>query len=359
MSGRNIIIGSKSSYARRDKDAKNPQGLAAVPRPPRELIDIYIGDVFVEAAPRKLLVRFSRVAAETLPKPQQTNNKTATESSVKENEREAEKTPSATTTTATVSKPSNTQLILGLKDAQEYPTTKAIRQCLIWMDDNKKTSNSEPLPGLSAPEGTPLRALINVQAAVLCFDLRPAQLVLRSQIMQHLTDNKPVQADVQFFWEHIPKKDGIVKRMITAYFEHSQKGNYTEEETGAIHEYVEGVQALSQHFYEVEKNRYYQQKRQEREKREADGKAIGGKVEGADITQDGNTGGSQQGQLPRHQQGKGKGKGKADGEAEPTKKRNTTAGGSGDEKAKESTEAKPSAQRWQEAQRKAEENAKK
>jgi hypothetical protein len=59
-----VVIGHRSRYARATEHAKKPQR-------PREMVHVYLGDEFVGECPFGVLVRFSRLASETWPKPTQ------------------------------------------------------------------------------------------------------------------------------------------------------------------------------------------------------------------------------------------------------------------------------------------------
>lgn len=282
----------KPKHSRRSKIFSTPTEPTLVP--------VYVGDEFVQAVPLKLLVRFSKVAADTFPKPKRESEDDngeddgATEkrgwqsgrdtgSGVRPPPGQPGGPPLITNDYAEfmaipgyVSKPTEPQgeeaiaaahdnpptkqvLRLGFPEVKEYPSIEAVTSCLSWMNRNRNKKHSEHLTnftvsGSKAAE-IPLTTLVDLHASVLCFKMRPIPYWIRDEVMERLTAEKPLQVDIQFIWEHLPASDAVVKRMIWCAFESWATKIYTDEEARDVIQYVGSVPALDCLFFEIYKKR--------------------------------------------------------------------------------------------------------
>ena len=294
MDTTNIVIGRNSRYAR-------PANVVnAKPQRPREFVTVYLEDDFVGEISLGVLVRFSKFAKITYPKPPQSTLESKStdggQSEVKvvgtpvgeksdgetketwaemAEHSDADKAASkkdveeqvAVTTTSELPYPKS--LAIGVPGAWVQPRLGIVKHILTWMESNKRSRNNEPLLPLTPaplPEVS-LKALIDTYTGVLAYDLTPFPHDLRHEILTRLTQ-QPVHAEqIQYLYEHLPVKDPILSRMVTSFFEHDDAGHYTAEQRDAILAYVrEGADDegdLQVHFNRVKRNRGKKMKRED------------------------------------------------------------------------------------------------
>ncbi|KAK5127937.1 hypothetical protein LTR85_005054 [Meristemomyces frigidus] len=401
----------KETKAIEKKEKRQPR-VPYKPRPVPEKVDVYIDEKFVRTANLKQLVRFSVVAAETFPRPQpDSEDDKAEEDAGQMLHKQAgdgiDKNRVIVTAPKIHSRPALTQeqadfltllygnrstktdlyapmaesakmvtapaaeekdwetlkaspqrkvLTLHLSGVPKQPTTMAGIACLEWMDFNRSAKHRDRLTYLMMPDSAncPLTVLVDLQAAALSFELRPSSTALRQEILVRLSTEAPMRPDMQFVWEHLPSDDAIVKRMVTAYFEHWERYNYTDDESEAILNYVESIRELSQLFWRVQQSR--RRFRAKADKEQGGDHQVENMTEGAVSDSSAQTGSRQ----PSHRRQQGKANatagssrqlsvGKSDAESTSTK----------DIKASQQVDSKPKPTRWQEAERRAEEAARK
>jgi hypothetical protein len=297
MDTTNIVIGRNSRYSR-------PTSTANVkPQRPREFVTVYLEDDFVGEISLGVLVRFSKLAKITYPRPPQSTQESKSTDDEKSEvkvigtpvgeksggeawadmaehsdavkvapkpdveEKVTITTPSREATPSELPYPKS--LAIGVPGAWVQPSLNIVRHILTWMEQNKRSRNNEPLLPLT-PAPLPkisLHALVNTYTGVLAFDLTPFPHDLRHEILTRLTQ-QPTQAEqVQYLYEHLPVKDPILSRMVTSFFEHDDAGHYSAEQRDAILAYVrEGADDggdLEFHFNRVKRNRGKKMKRED------------------------------------------------------------------------------------------------
>lgn len=270
MDTHQVIIGSgpKSRFAREAKDSQTKATAQAKslrtsrptrkPKPAYETVDIYLkgsNDLVAEAGLMDM-IRFSTVASTAFPK--QTEKAAAS----KEGEKKV--------------------LVLGLTDVAQQPHRDSISQCLQWMKANKHKKHGERLSEFTAVNSNEasLTHLVDLYAAALAVGMRPYPGALRTQVMDRLTNGRPLQGDVQFLWEHLPASDGIIKRMAMAYFEHRENKKYTDSEAATVVAYVENADGLNRRFYDVQQRRRHFHGTHLDSRREYAGPGSGGRQRG-------------------------------------------------------------------------------
>ncbi|SMQ48559.1 unnamed protein product [Zymoseptoria tritici ST99CH_3D7] len=222
-----------------------------------ELVDVYLADEFVEAIPRKVLTRFSIVAAKTFPRPDKSGAKinTASTSTTKTNVQPQSprdsgyhgspgpvtggRTTASPVQVGTISpSPLHSSAPKGRKqlrlflDAPEMPSFEAVQTALKWMKDNGDADSSARLLdyGPSSLEDAQLIDLIDLYQSALCFDLRPFPKRIRIEILNRLTNNRP---DVNTFAQltrFLPLDDSAVARAINSFHDFWRAKEYTSEE---------------------------------------------------------------------------------------------------------------------------------
>ena len=294
-----IVIGSKSRYARPAPEAHGK------PRRPRETVNIYLEDEFVGEISLGVLVRFSKLAKATYPRPAPPKNDhetpkdgvKASAEPVKEPAEEAssgskewaemveqsdcqsnaklqsmeakvatdeESSPQSPTP---VEPPAPKNLVISVPGAWVQPNLSIARHILTWMQQNRRTRNDEPLlPLTPVPLAKiSLKVLIDTFTGVLAYDLAPFPRELRHEILTRLTQ-QPVNAEqICYLYERLPVDDPILNRMVTSFFEHSEAEHYTQAEIDAIYEYVheevDDAGELERHFDRVRRSRARKQTR--------------------------------------------------------------------------------------------------
>lgn len=289
----NIVIGSKSRYAR------PTQITQAKPRRPRETVMVYMGDDFVGEISLGVLVRFSKLAKATYPKPAQLTKEPENGTTAKANvgqgpssgkdwaemaeQSDAERTVKSqkadAKTTATAKSeaplqnnaPSETpapkSLEISVPGAWVQPNLSIAKHILNWMQQNKRARNDEPLLPLT-PVPLPklsLKTLIDTFTGVLAYDLAPFPRDLRHEILTRLTSQPAKVEQMRYLYEHLPVEDPILNRMVTSFFEHSEAGHYAQEDIDDIYEYiheeVDDGGELERHFDRVKRSRARKQTR--------------------------------------------------------------------------------------------------
>jgi len=294
-----IFIGYGSKFGR-PSGSRDGSGNAGRVRGPRQMVKIHqSGGTEVGEVSLGVLTRFSKLAKTTFPRPAvkagvKSDTTTAegkhigaAESSIAGKkwydvvEQEREQTPSTPTKTAPSTSVSSTltqtksitlepkHLTVAVNDAWEQPSANVIRHILTWMDQNKSHRNDDPLLPLApaAYSKVSFKALVDVYTGVLAFDLQPFPHELRHEILTRLSNEPVKRDDVELLYTRLPPSDPIINRMITSFFEHKEKGKYTEDEMQAIHDYanheVDDDGQLARHYRRVEGRRTHNQKRQD------------------------------------------------------------------------------------------------
>lgn len=288
-----VVIGSKSRYAR------PTTGAHVKPRRPREMVNVYLQDEFVGEISLGVLVRFSKLAKATYPRPSQPQNdretpkddvKKGTEPG-KENaggatsgskewaemveqsdsdritksqnpeQNVAATNESSSQRSASVEPPTPKNLVISVPSAWVQPNLSIAKHILTWMQQNSRTRNDEPLlPLTPVPlNRISLKVLVDTFTGVLAYDLAPFPRELRHEILTRLTQQPSKVEQIRYLYEHLPIDDPILNRMVTSFFEHSEADHYTKAEIDAIYEYiheeVDDDGELERHFDRVRRSR--------------------------------------------------------------------------------------------------------
>jgi len=300
MDHAHVVIGSKSRYAR-----AHPAPDAMKPRRPRETVNIYLQDEFVGEISLGVIVRFSKLAKATYPRPAQPkfeneSQKDGVKASAKPGKELAEGAPSgskdwaemaeqsdtdrvdksqnveskAATTAksvpespASVEPPAPKNLVISVPGAWVQPNLSIAKHILTWMQQNRSTRNEEPLLPLTPVPlpNIPLKVLIDTFTGVLAYDLAPFPRELRHEILTRLTQHPAKVEQIRYMYEHLPVDDPIINRMVTSFFEHCEADHYIQADIDAIYEYiheeVDDEGELERHFDRVRRSRSRKQTR--------------------------------------------------------------------------------------------------
>ncbi|SMR48201.1 unnamed protein product [Zymoseptoria tritici ST99CH_3D1] len=232
-----------------------------------ELVDVYIMDEFIEAIPRRVLIRFSIVAAKTFPRPVNPGNKIQAAPTTETSDRSqsprdsgyhgspgpaaghrARASPVQTSTIVTSplhsSAPKGRKQLKLYLDAPEMPSYDAVQTALKWMKDNADADGSARLLdyGPSSLEDAQLIDLIDLYQTALCFDIRPFPKRIRIEILSRLTNNRP---DVNTFAQlsrFLPIDDSAIARAINSFHDFWRAKEYTSEEMSAFSAFLDQEQ---------------------------------------------------------------------------------------------------------------------
>lgn len=298
-----VVIGYGSKFGRPSEN-RDGSGRADRVRCPRQILKIYLlGGAEIGEMSLGVLTRFSKLAKTTFPRPEATIQSKGTTpigneqakgmadrgvsgktwaDVVEQDKRQSLKNATPPTTSKTsslgsaISAPAQPtsdasevkHLTVAVKDAWEQPSTNVIRYMLNWMDECKSIRNDDPLLPIApaAYSKLSLKVLVEIYTGVLAFDLQPFPHELRHEILTRLSDQPIKRDDVEMFYTRLPPSDPVINRMITSFFEHNEKGRYTEDEIKAIQDYanleVDDDGQLARHYRRVEGRRSHNKKRE-------------------------------------------------------------------------------------------------
>ncbi|SMY22256.1 unnamed protein product [Zymoseptoria tritici ST99CH_1A5] len=228
-----------------------------------ELVDVYIADEFVEAIPRKDLVRFSIAAAKAFPRPVKSSTKAqvvpiAESSNQPQSPRDSgyqgsPKLPAGSRAGALpvqtgkiLPSPDHSSAPKGRKqlrlflDAPEMPSFEAVQSALKWMKDNADADGSARLLdfGPSSLEDAQLIDLIDLYQTALCFDLRPFPKRIRIEILNRLTTNRPDVNTFRQLSRFLPLDDSAIKRSINSFHDFWRAKEYTAGELAEFDDFL-------------------------------------------------------------------------------------------------------------------------
>lgn len=298
----NVVIGSKSRFAR--SVSVNEAPAPPKPKRPRETVKIYLQDHYVGEISFGVLIRFSKLAKVTFPRSYPTTNEhekssdgnkvkaevgqteaptqvvpdsknwaeMAEQSDISQIVKSQDPSDHPTTTTEpsvkSVTSPPPKELIVGVNGVWVQPEISTLKFILMWMEQNKRTRQDEPLLPITPQPMSKisLTALVDTYTGALAYDLAPFPRELRHEILSRLTKQPTKLEQIRHIYVRLPLDEPILSRMVTSFFEHSEAGNYTKQEVDAIYEYVhekvddEGV--LEHHFDRVKRSRARKQTRE-------------------------------------------------------------------------------------------------
>jgi hypothetical protein len=261
---------------------------------------IYLQDEYVGEISLGVLVRFSKLAKTTYPKPAQPKSESEksqdgikakvedgqapsggkewaemaeqsdADQVVNSHEVEAEVTATADSPSqdsTSFELPPQKSLTISVPTAWVQPNLSIVKHILTWMQQNKRTRNDNPLlPLTPVPLAKlSLKTLIDTFTGVLAYDLAPFPHDLRHEIMTRLTQNPCKVEQIRYLYEHLPVEDPILNRLVTSFFEHTEADHYTQQEINAVYEYiyeeVDDGGELERHFDRVKRSRARKQTR--------------------------------------------------------------------------------------------------
>ncbi|KAK5133244.1 hypothetical protein LTR08_008079 [Meristemomyces frigidus] len=275
-------VGAKGK-ARQEASAAN--ALLRRPNfPPREIVDVYAGNIFVQQMPLRLLTRFSTVAAEAFPRPKieseegKGKGKAKSVSDADEPDKkkswaeddedtvdvsELTKQVMSTGQDAKGSNAESSKAAQGDEEAQISTHAAAIpvKRVLIlqidevsppnWMHLNKLVHGSQRLSTFHLRPEEETASLVNTYAAALSLGMRPFPLILQDLLRELVTVEPPTAERLRYFYDRLPECT-VLTRIITSTIEHWEKGHYTEDQAEAIHELVAADDWLNQRFKEIQ-----------------------------------------------------------------------------------------------------------
>lgn len=403
MDGRTVLIGS--AHNRKQSEKNNGNGPKRNPiTKPKETVDVYVGETFVQQVPLRLLTRFSRAAAAVFPR-QQNDNKTNTGGvltgekkqwadgeddgnlDVKQLAAQVEKLPPITgkavqhpvidkgvsggvetdVQSAESSKtaqaradeepvakkataPNQNVFILGF-EGKEPPLPAAVRNCLDWMNLNKFVHGNEKLADFHVPEQASLKKLINIYVATLSLELRPFPNHLQRILFEFVTQIPTTADELQYIKQRLPPC-ALLTRVFTSCIDHEAQGSYDADELKKLQEAVAADSYLFGRFRGIRSKRSQEAKQAGAKKSmqetwnaldaEIDAEG-GGPSAGASREFERSTAvnGQGGGRRTQHPRRQQEGKGKVTADTESKEKRGATAKGSAKGKAEQTATPKP------------------
>ncbi|KAK3711209.1 hypothetical protein LTR37_009803 [Vermiconidia calcicola] len=276
-----VIIGKNTNNGRKVTNPANNRG----PNPNRPIgkVEIFSNGKHVGTMPLGPLTRFSKLAAETFPKPTAPKDTANEGSKVTKGDNEEAQDAGAEQLAADVGKleinneakgkgkevnekvesddrSSTKRLDIYLDTLYIQPTQRGFDFAFGWMHEAKHTERFQaPVQyGVPHPENLTLAKLIDIYAAGLALNVRPPPLAAKDALMTRVSNISPKIEDVQYVCEHLPIADPVVTRLINSYFNHkfSRHADYTPEEIEEIEVYFTTVdEALFNRYDEVDKHR--------------------------------------------------------------------------------------------------------
>lgn len=276
-----LFIGSNTRNGRPIKDHGHAKHYNNGNKTPGK-IEVYANGVYLKQMPFKVLVRFSKAASAVFPK--NANISKAGDGSVKGKKADGQtekeepkkwadddgKTPprlpqeaakpneDTSPTSISASRPANGQINFYHEKMWIQPPKEAFEYAFNWMSIAKETPPTEkPLDyGAQDPDMFNLEQLVDLYAVALVLDIRPPVHKHRFNLLTKLTETKPTLATLTYVHERLPLSDVAVTRLITSYFEHYDRYDYSEAEYNEIWGYVSYVDLeLHTRFEEIEEAR--------------------------------------------------------------------------------------------------------
>ncbi len=157
-----------------------------------------------------------------------------------------------------------TDLTLNIHDSRfmVQPSKDAISFVLDWMEVASSTPRSGILPNCTVPnpDEADLVWLCDIYAALLAFDVRPHRATF--QACEHLKDfvskAPPSLATIETVRMRLPLEDVVTTRMITSFYQHGEKYQYSDAEVEEMKysvQYCEDGGQLFARFGDIETDR--------------------------------------------------------------------------------------------------------
>ncbi|KAK3718518.1 hypothetical protein LTR37_005022 [Vermiconidia calcicola] len=291
-----VKIGSNTNNGRKTTHPANVR----LPNPNRPIgkVEIFCNGKQVGTMPLGPLTRFSKLAAETFPKPtapkDAADKETKTTKDTNGQAQDADagqlaaevgkltirneakgKCKEVNEKVESEDKSSTKRLDIYLDTLYIQPTQRGFDFAFGWMHEAKHTERFQaPVPyGVPHPENLTLAKLVDIYAAGLALNVRPPPLAAKDALMTRVSNISPKLEDVQYVCEHLPIADPVVTRLINSYFNHkfSRHADYAQEEIEDIESYFTTVDdALFHRYDEVDKHRRMAGAEKRRKMRERD-----------------------------------------------------------------------------------------
>ena len=201
--------------------SSRPRGHTNKPKG-RGFANVYIGHTLIKRMPISLIHRFSHVAAAAFPRDAP-------------NDETDNVTPQANGDAGQAEH----ELHLHLTTLRLQPSATAFLAVFDWMERAQVTKGEHVRELIvRGPQNLNLELLVEIYAAALVLALRPYCTELRKQVMDRLTDERPILSIVQHAHNYLPMEDAIQLRCITSYYEHYENDEYTQAEIDEIDNYV-------------------------------------------------------------------------------------------------------------------------
>ncbi|EME84849.1 uncharacterized protein MYCFIDRAFT_195790 [Pseudocercospora fijiensis CIRAD86] len=199
-----------------------------------EMVEIYVGDEFVQNIPLRLLKRFSRAANEQFSSNEGTSSQPHSKfdcGSESEASTSAPRLPGG--------KKQMGLYLEGVK-AADYPRITFVKDALNWMKSNEGENENLINFGPSEPSETGILGLLESYQVAVALQIRPPSVTnaLRTELKNRVTETVPedVENMLRDVTQYLPVNDVVTVRAITAAWDRWSNHVYTREEWLGIKE---------------------------------------------------------------------------------------------------------------------------
>ncbi|KAK4561582.1 hypothetical protein LTR86_004261 [Recurvomyces mirabilis] len=227
-----VFIGKKTTSATKPR----PSAQLKLSKP--SVVDVYIGDTFVSAVPKKLLTRFSTVANDAyFPK---TSTAADGHGGAAGKVGNAVEFPGTAKLTDAPNGSTNASISFSMVGVSMQPSRKAIQSSIDWMNKNAAVTGDSILDSLFVenPENMPLTTVMDLCAAATCMALRPVGQHLRNEVLDRVHETIPEVAMMQYIHERFRPGTYVHEQMVKVYLSCVEQDLLTEGEFKAIDDFV-------------------------------------------------------------------------------------------------------------------------